>query len=137
MDFKHVPNEYRPIPFWSWNERLETEETRRQVCEMQKAGLGGFFMHARGGLQNEYMGEEWFDNITAAVEESKKVHTDAWAYDEHGWPSGFCGGKVNGLGLDYQQKFLRMEETLEHTDTAICQSGTHYFYYDVNPYYVY
>lgn len=136
MDFKHVPNAYRPIPFWSWNERLETKETRRQVREMQKAGLGGFFMHARGGLQNEYMGEEWFDNITAAVEESKKVHTDAWAYDEHGWPSGFCGGKVNGLGLAYQQKFLRMEETLEHTETAICKNGTHYFYYDVNPYYV-
>ena len=27
--------------------------------------IGGYFMHARGGLQTEYMGEEWFDNIAA------------------------------------------------------------------------
>ena len=42
--------EYRPIPFWSWNEKLEPEELRRQVRAMHDAGLGGFFMHARGGL---------------------------------------------------------------------------------------
>ena len=48
MDFKKIPNEYRPIPFWSWNEKLNTEETRRQVRLMKDAPLGGYFMHARG-----------------------------------------------------------------------------------------
>lgn len=136
MDFKHIPNKYRPIPFWSWNEKLETEETRRQVRAMEQAGIGGFFMHARGGLQTEYMGDEWFDNVTAAVEEAEGLKMHPWAYDENGWPSGFGNGVVNGLGIAYQQKYLRMEDVLEHTDTAICQNGTHYFYYDVNPYYV-
>lgn len=136
MDFKHVPKEYRPIPFWSWNEKLETEETREQIRQMDEAGIGGFFMHARGGLQTEYMGEEWFDNVTASVEEGHARGMRPWAYDENGWPSGFGNGLVNGMGVEYQQKYLRMEEEKLHEETAICKCGEHYFYYDVNPFYV-
>ena len=136
MDFKHVPMKYRPIPFWSWNEKLEVEETVDQINKMSEAGLGGFFMHARGGLQTEYMGEEWFDNVTASVEEGKRLGMRPWAYDENGWPSGFGDGMVCGLGVEYQQKYLRVESEFTHTETAICKCGEHYFYYDVNPFYV-
>ena len=87
MDFKNVPVQYRPIPFWSWNEKLETEQTRAQIGQMDEAGLGGFFMHARGGLQTAYMGQEWFDNVTAAVEKAEETGMRAWAYDENGWPA--------------------------------------------------
>ena len=93
-------------------------------------------MHARGGLLTEYMGEEWFANVEAAIEAAKEFGMSAWAYDENGWPSGFGDGAVNGLGIEYQQKYLRMEDTFSHTETAICKSGEHYFYYDVNPFYV-
>lgn len=136
MDFKFVPKEYRPIPFWSWNEKLETEETRDQIKQMDEAGIGGFFMHARGGLQTPYMGEEWFDNVEASVDEGHKRGMSPWAYDENGWPSGFGSGLVNGLGVEYQQKYLRMEAEAQHTETAICKCGEHYFYYDINPFYV-
>lgn len=136
MNFKDVPKKYRPIPFWSWNEKLETEETRRQVNIMNDNGYGGYFMHARGGLQTEYLGEEWFDNVTAAVEEGEKNGMRPFAYDENGWPSGFGGGAVNGLGVEYQQKYLRIEESKTHHDTFIAQNGEHYFYYDINPFYV-
>ena len=63
MDFKSISKKYRPIPFWSWNERLRTDETVRQVKLMDEAGLGGYFMHARGGLLTEYMGEVSFLHI--------------------------------------------------------------------------
>ena len=43
---------YRPIPFWSWNDKLDPEELRKQVRAMYEAGMGGFFMHARGGLKD-------------------------------------------------------------------------------------
>ena len=134
--FKNVSNKYRPIPFWSWNEKLDTNETREQVRIMHQVGIGGFFMHARGGLQTEYMGTEWFENVDAAVDEASKWEMDAWVYDENGWPSGFGDGQVNGLGVRYQQKYLRMEDVPEHSETAICKSGEHWFYYDVNPFYV-
>lgn len=136
MDFKNISKQYRPIPFWSWNEKLESEETKKQIRQMNAVGMGGFFMHARGGLQTEYMGEEWFENVTASVETAKECGMRPWAYDENGWPSGFGDGAVNGLGVEYQQKYLRMETEPLHIDTAICKCGEHYFYYEVNPFYV-
>ena len=94
--FEKVVNpgkKYRPIPFWSWNDLLEPEELRRQINAMHNAGIGGYFMHARGGLLTEYMGKEWFDCINACVDEGRKLGMDTWAYDENGWPSGFGNGR--------------------------------------------
>ena len=136
MDFKNVSYEYRPIPFWSWNEKLRCEETIRQAKEMARAGMGGFFMHARGGLQTEYMGEEWFDNVGAAIKIAEESGIHPWAYDENGWPSGFGNGAVNGLGVEYQQKYLRYEEGEKQNDTTITNKGGYHFYYEINPFYV-
>jgi len=136
MDFKNIDKKYRPIPFWSWNEKLSTEETERQIDIMDKAGIGGYFMHARGGLETKYMGEEWFRNITVGVEEGKKRNMQAWAYDENGWPSGFGNGSVNANGIDYQQKYLRCEAGEKTNDRTIIQKDGYHFYYDVNPFYV-
>lgn len=133
--FKNVEEKYRPVPFWSWNEKLDAGETAEQVRVMHKAGIGGFFMHARGGLQTEYMGDKWFENVDAAINAAHDCGMGAWAYDENGWPSGFGNGAVNGMGVEYQQKYLRMTDN-EPQENVICKSGEHWFYYDVNPFYV-
>jgi len=86
--------EYQSIPFWSWNDKLEPEKLRQQIRDMKAAGIGGFFMHARGGLLTEYMGEEWFQAVEASIDEARKQNMDAWCYDENGWPSGFAGMKL-------------------------------------------
>ena len=104
-----IINSYRPLPFWSWNDKLNVEEIRHQVQEMHKAGLGGFFMHARGGLKTPYLSDEWMECVIAAIEEAKKLGLSPFLYDENGWPSGFGNGVVNGLGIKYQQKFLQWE----------------------------
>jgi len=139
MDFKNVDKKYRPIPFWSWNEKLDTEETKRQIGIMDEAGIGGYFMHARGGLLTEYMGEEWFDNVRASIEEGDKRGMHSWAYDENGWPSGFGGGKVNGLGDEYRQKSLHIEpltdENKDAENTVLIKDGIRYFY-RINEFYV-
>lgn len=135
MDFKNIPNKYRPIPFWSWNEKLDTEETKRQIELMHNAGMGGFFMHARGGLQTEYMGDEWFLNVKESADKAKELKMGAWAYDENGWPSGFGNGFVNGKGVEFQQKYLRFS-TEEPKENVICKCGDVWFYYEVNPFYV-
>lgn len=141
-EIKNPSKKYRPAPFWSWNEKLDPSETARQVEEMEKAGLGGYFMHARGGLQTEYLSDEWFDNIEAALNKGEELGMHSFGYDENGWPSGFGSGAVNGLGEKYQQKYLRMEITAEpvtseRTITNISLDGkNHHFYYEVNPFYV-
>ncbi len=116
------PAEYRAIPFWSWNDRMEPEEIRRQVREMKQAGLGGYIMHARAGLETPYMGDEWMDCIAAGIDEGHKLGMRVWCYDENGWPSGFADGVVPALGLDYQQKWLKLEQ-LHRDETA--QEGAH------------
>ena len=84
--------EYGSLPFWSWNDRLREDELREQIRNMKSLHMNGFFMHARGGLETEYLSDEWFDCINACIDEAKKQGMEAWAYDENGWPSGFAGG---------------------------------------------
>ena len=154
-ELKNPGLQYRPVPFWSWNDKLDPQELRNQINLMHDAGLGGYFMHARGGLLTEYMGEEWFDCVRASIDEGRKLGMRSWAYDENGWPSGFGDGSVNGLGLCYQQKYLRLKPVktaeaarTEHTisffrvngavtDLADCpDTEVLHCYYDINPYYV-
>lgn len=86
--------EYRSVPFWSWNNSLDEAELCRQIDDMYAAGIGGFIMHARTGLKEEYLGEKWFSCIEACLDKAKALGMEAWVYDENGWPSGFVGGKL-------------------------------------------
>ena len=142
-DLKDPPMQYRALPFWSWNTKLDVEESLWQSSELYRQGAGGYFMHARGGLSTDYMGKEWMDNVRACVQDSEKHGGFAYGYDENGWPSGFGSGEVNGLGLDYQQKYLRVEHTgspKNGPDTIANvpapQGGCYHFFYEVNPFYV-
>jgi len=85
---------YRPIPFWSWNDSLEAEELKKQIQWMHESGIGGFFMHARSGLKTSYLSDEWMNCIDVCCKEAERLGMDAWIYDENGWPSGFVGGKL-------------------------------------------
>ena len=86
--------DYRSIPFWSWNDKLEKSKLIDQIHWMNDNGIGGFFMHARSGLQTDYLSEDWMQCIDACADEAKKLDMKAWIYDENGWPSGFVGGKL-------------------------------------------
>ena len=85
---------FKPIPFWSINSKLEKKEIIRQINEMKSYGLGGFVFHARTGLETEYLSDEWFEMVKTALGEAKKLDMSVWIYDENGWPSGFVGGKL-------------------------------------------
>ena len=82
------------IPFWSWNDKLEKKKLNKQIEWMHEKGYGGFIMHARSGLETEYLSDEWFDCIQNCCDKAKELGMQAWAYDENGWPSGFVGGKL-------------------------------------------
>lgn len=101
MDLKNITdrleenlNRYKPIPFWSWNGKLEPKRLVKQIDEMNANEIGGYFMHARGGLKTEYMSKEWMQCIEACAEHGKQIGMTSWVYDENGWPSGFAGGKL-------------------------------------------
>ena len=109
--------EYAPIPFWSWNNRLEKDKLLAQIRDMKSAGMGGFIIHARTGLTTEYLSEKWFSLIEACLDEAKALGMNAWIYDENGWPSGFAGGKR----LEEEENlapYLVKEERAEFDETA-------------------
>lgn len=92
---KNIPAEkYAPVPFWSWNNKIEPDEARRQIREMKRIGYGGFIIHARAGMTTEYLSEDWFACVQACIDEAKIQKMCVWLYDEFGYPSGFVGGKL-------------------------------------------
>ena len=94
------------IPFWSWNDKLDVQKLNEQIDWMHKKGYGGFMMHARSGLETEYLSKEWFDCIQSCCDKAKELGMQAWAYDENGWPSGFVGGKLLE-NKDFREHFLK------------------------------
>ncbi len=102
--------EYGSIPFWSWNDRLEDKELRRQIQTMHRMHMRGFFMHARGGLETPYVSDAWYHAIRVCLDEAHSLGMQAWAYDENGWPSGFAGGKLLE-NPDFHAVYLCDEQT--------------------------
>ncbi len=108
--FAHPTARYRGAPFWSWNDRLDPAELVRQVEDMKRHGMGGFFMHSREGLETPYMGEEWMAAVHAVVEAARREGMHPWLYDEDRWPSGAAGGLVPARGGDaFRAKTLTLE----------------------------
>ncbi len=101
-------DKYKGVPFWSWNNALDEGELVRQIEEMHSVGIGGFIMHARTGLSDEYLGEKWFSCIGACLKKARELGMSAWCYDENGWPSGFVGGKLLE-NKDFHAKYLALE----------------------------
>jgi len=89
-----ITNDYRPLPFWSWNDDLDPARLKEQIRWMHEKGIGGFFMHAREGLETPYLSDHWMHCIEECCVEAEKLGMHAWVYDENGFPSGFVGGKL-------------------------------------------
>ena len=85
---------YRIHPFWFWNGRMDDAEIIRQIAEMDRQGVGGFFICARQGLTVPYLSGEWFRKVRLAVEEAARHRMEVWLYDEYPYPSGMAGGEV-------------------------------------------
>lgn len=105
INFINPGNEYKGVPFWAWNGRLEKDELLWQIDVFKKMGMGGFFMHSRTGLNTEYLGKEWMNLINASADKAQKEGMIAWLYDEDRWPSGTAGGIVT-QDPQYRAKFI-------------------------------
>jgi hypothetical protein len=110
--------QYRSAPFWSWNAQLEPDRLCRQIQSMHDAGMGGFFMHSRYGLQTPYLSDEWFTCISACVDKARELGMKAYLYDEDRWPSGPAGGAVTREQTEYRVHYLLAEDPESESDDA-------------------
>lgn len=104
--FRNPDSILRPAPFWAINDRITPEETARQLNDMRDVGLSGGFFHSRAGLITDYLGDEWFAAMDAAIEAARERDGYVWLYDEDLWPSGNAGGQVAGMKDDYRSATL-------------------------------
>jgi len=95
--FKNPTKEYKGMPFWSWNCRLNKEVLGKQIKYLKEMGYGGFFMHSRTGMATEYISDEFMDMVKFCNETAKKEEMLSLIYDEDRWPSGFSGGIVTKI----------------------------------------
>lgn len=118
---KNPPAIMRPAPFWSWNDKLDEAELRRQIREMSEKGWGSYFMHSRVGLVTTYLSDEWMHLVNACADEAEKTGTLAWLYDEDKWPSGFAGGEVPRKDKAFRSRalVLVLKGQVESYDTVI------------------
>ncbi len=57
-ELKNPPGQYRPAPFWIWNDVPKISEIERQLEEMQAKGIGGFFIDGRITNRSEEIEKE-------------------------------------------------------------------------------
>ena len=90
--FANPPSEYRGMPFWCWNDRLDRARLARQIDVMKRMGFGGFHVHSRTGLADEYLGTTFMNCVKMSAELAERNDMLCWLYDEDRWPSGYAGG---------------------------------------------
>lgn len=117
--FENPTSEYRGMPFWAWNSKLEKDEMERQIDVMKEMGLGGFYMHVRQGLELPYMGKEFMDAVRTCTEKAKSEGMLAGLYDEDRWPSGCAGGEVTKEIRHRQKRLYAGKEPLENEAVSL------------------
>ncbi len=66
--FLSPSKEYRCVPFWAWNGKMEKEELLRQIGIFEKMGMGGVLIHSRCGLQTPYLSDEFMELALACAD---------------------------------------------------------------------
>ena len=64
---------FRGAPFWSWNNRLDSDQLCRQIGIFKQMGIGGFHIHPRTGMNTPYMGDEYMSAVKACVDKAKSL----------------------------------------------------------------
>ena len=108
-NFYDLRSQDRSMPFWGWNDRLDESELRRQIAIFKDMGFGGFYIHARVGLDVPYLQKEYFEKVQICIEEAEKQGLEVWLYDEDRWPSGTAGGIVS-KNDKFKMKAIHLEK---------------------------
>jgi len=108
LAFESPPAAFRPMPQWSWNGTIERDRVVEVLRQYAEQGCGGVFMHARWGITNEYLSEEWFELWEFARAEAEKLGLEWHIYDEFTAPGGHAGGHTVARAPHTAQQQLKL-----------------------------
>lgn len=103
--WKNPPAKYRGAPFWGWNGRLKQDTLERQIDVFEKMGFGGFHIHSRIGLEDEYLGKNFMKAVKFCHDYAVGKGMYTYLYDEDKWPSG-CGGGRAARAEEFRARYL-------------------------------
>lgn len=110
-EFASPDYEYRPMPI------LNQNISDYLIDMAEQYGYGGVVTNVSFGDQNYLQNEEAVELFVDAVEYAiNDLAIRVWIYDENGYPSGTCGGKVTRENPEYAAQGLVVR-------TYACQSG--------------
>lgn len=98
---------YRGAPFWAWNTLITRDMIEKQIMEFKQMGMGGFHIHVRVGLKNEYLSDEFMELVRFCNEKAKENGMLCWLYDEDRYSSGIAGGEVTKV-IAFRAKWLKL-----------------------------
>lgn len=108
--FINPPSVYRGAPFWAWNTYITKEMIDEQIACFKKMGMGGFHIHVRVGLKNQYLDQEFMELVRYCDEKAKENGMLCWLYDEDRYSSGTAGGEVTKQ-VKFRARHLRLTLT--------------------------
>jgi hypothetical protein len=106
--FKSFPAEFSIAPLWYWNDELVEDEIVRQMRELKQGNVTEAMIFPNGGMNQEYLSEEYFRLYRFALDEAAKLGMRMWTYDEYCWPSGIAGGLINEKYPEYLMPACRL-----------------------------
>lgn len=92
--FEKPSKEFRGTPFWSWNCKLDEETIKEQIKAFKEMGFGGYHIHSRTGMAEEYLGERFMNFVKYSLNQGIENDMLTYLYDEDRYSSGFAGGYV-------------------------------------------
>lgn len=112
QQFLNPADEFTPIPFWFWNDKLETSKIISQIQDFHQKGISGFVLHPRMGIPEDiiYLSDYFLELVKVAVEEASRLGMSVILYDEAMYPSGSAKGMVVKDNPEYASRGLKMLE---------------------------
>jgi len=124
--FKNPPAEYKPMPFWHMNGKLNYEEIDRQMKDMRYAsGFGGVTIlpvsQQQGlggggkvypGMEPAYLSDAYFDFYSHILQQAKTLGMHVIWYDDLDFPSGSAGGRMKKLYPGDTRKVLSKKDSV-------------------------
>jgi hypothetical protein len=100
--FEEPESFYWPAFFWTWKDTVTKEIITEQLTDMARNGARSVCLHSypksfrpdAGYMEPDYMTPEYLDLWSFATEECRRLGMKKYLYDEGGWPSGSCLGRV-------------------------------------------
>ncbi|MCU1580254.1 MAG: hypothetical protein JWP19_2458 [Rhodoglobus sp.] len=118
---------HMPAAYWFWHELPNEEQIRRQVGEMQAAGIHSFQVQARLAYPLEgYLTEDYLEACRVAVDEAARRGMMVGVYDDYNWQTGHAAGRaVAGHDHLRERQLFWTTGTVANGRVEVAISGIH------------